>query len=495
MTASASEPRERLQRALSGVDPSAPSTTKYSPLEAAVAAFLGLAAGDVAAVTVSKAGNLSVRAEQSTRAQASQVLVAVVTDPGETEAVRRAARERVQERRTRSIMTIVRRAGDDEWDPDWAVQPDEPSPGPLDVLRTTLGTAVTAVVPTRGPAAVGAPAAALPGAVPAAPLELDDRVRRMLRLAVASRPAVMLVGPPGTGKSTLVAELVREVADRPDRFGMTAGHDVSIVTPDESWTSRELVGGDTVDDRGRLRFAPGAVLDALSQDRWLVLDEANRADMDRIFGSLLTWLAGQPVNVGKVSADPGSGQVVLGWASTAQSNVRGAERLRSDSPGNDPVEYLAGTEWRMLGTYNALDAQRVFRFGLALGRRFAHIPVPAPATDGFAAALAPRLAGLDGVLRDTVRDSVVAMYAAHLDSGSAMLGPAVFLDIPAYVAAGAADGSPADQLLAEGYLTSVGTWLARLEEDELDRLAVPMASADVLGQQWAWVRSRLSALR
>ena len=51
------------------------------------------------------------------------------------------------------------------------------------------------------------------------------------------------------------------------------------------------------------------------------------------------------------------------------------------------IAYLAGKDWRLLGTYNALDAQRVFRFGSALGRRFARVPVPAIDTATFAAVL------------------------------------------------------------------------------------------------------------
>ena len=63
------------------------------------------------------------------------------------------------------------------------------------------------------------------------------------------------------------------------------------MTPEEGWTTRDLLGGETVDDNGNLRFRPGHVLEAIRDDRWLVLDEANRADMDKIFGGLLTFLS------------------------------------------------------------------------------------------------------------------------------------------------------------------------------------------------------------
>jgi hypothetical protein len=217
--------------------------------------------------------------------------------------------------------------------------------------------------------------------------------------------------------------------------------------------------------------------------------------MDRIFGALLTWLAGQPVHVGTVGSHPGSGPVRLGWGDGAESVVLGGDQLRADDPGTEPVDYLAGTEWRLLGTYNALDAQRVFRFGQALGRRFAHVPVPAPDAQAFGRALEPHLAGLtDDGLRGTVRDSAVAMYSAHLASTGATLDPAVFLDIPGCVAAGAQTGSDVSELLAEAHLTSLGTWLARLADDELDKLTVSMSAERALGAQWTWVRRQLPAL-
>ena len=109
--------------------------------------------------------------------------------------------------------------------------------------------------------------------------------------------------------------------------------------------------------------------------------------MDRIFGGLLTWLSGQDVTLGTVSPSIGSPQVQLGWSGR---DVFGRERRAAHHPGRraaGPVRYLAGTEWRLLGTYNALDAQRVFRFGHALGRRFLRVPIPAADIERFRTAL------------------------------------------------------------------------------------------------------------
>ncbi len=72
-----------------------------------------------------------------------------------------------------------------------------------------------------------------------------------------------------------------------------------------------------------------------------------------------------------MSTHVGADRVVLGWAEGGTSSVDNMEGLDASEPTGESVQYLAGDQWRLLGTYNAVDAQRVFRSGQALGRRFA----------------------------------------------------------------------------------------------------------------------------
>ena len=329
--------------------------------------------------------------------------------------------------------------------------------------------------------------------IAAVPLILDPRIWRMLRNAVASSKAIMLVGPPGTGKSTLVEQMVAESAEQPDAYGLTYGHDFSIVTPDESWTARDLVGGVTVGPEGELEFAPGHVLQAIAADKWLLLDEANRADLDRIFGAMLTWLGGQQVSVGRDT--PGSSaEIILTWSDHAESDVQ--DFKPSDGHAASTV-YRAGQEWRLLGTYNSLDAHRVFRLGLALGRRFAQIPVPPPSAELFRQIAQQRLEGvLDGQTGQHIADVVARIYAIHAASRAVALGPALFLSIPGYVKAGLSGEQPgsSEELIAEAYLSAFGTWLVRLEEDVLEALGTQLSQDDALGGQWLWVVEQLRNL-
>lgn len=386
--------------------------------------------------------------------------------------------------------------------------------------------------------------------VPGAKILVDDRIRRMVRTAIASTSAVILVGPPGTGKTQLLREILDEISDDPSRFGFSRStlEEPKWRTPEESWTTRELVGGETVDENGDLRFRPGDVLRSIREDRWLILDEANRADMDKIFGGLLTWLSDQSVELGRTSTALEAPPVELGWRDEPESHVEGWEEL-GGSPATDRVRFLAGTEWRLLGTYNAQDAQRVFRFGQAIGRRFVRVPIPPPTRDAFDKILAPFVEGLPG----TMASSIGGLYEAHHGAEVTRLGPALFLRMPAYVnsalkrgfagaaetvgaeageepagsgasaaaasesstggtapeptgetpsetgaAASGASGDVADggQLVAEAYLANVGTWLARYSDDELAALGKRVVSdlRALPEEEWEWVRSLIWTL-
>lgn len=367
-------------------------------------------------------------------------------------------------------------------------------------------------------------------------LQLSARIERMIEVAIASSRAVLLVGPPGTGKTEILEQVIDKADRDPARFGFTSdGVDSSWVTPEEEWTFEKLVLGETIVD-GELRSVEGDLLMAVRNNQWLVLDETNRADMDRVLGGVLTWLSGKRVKVGvwrtEGLASDGQGSdvavpVYLEWTDQPESQLRDVTTPPSR-------EYAAGSEWRVLGTYNAVDAQRVFRMGQALSRRFKHVPVPPASVDDFRAIIAGNVE--DEALLDWITDRVTRLYSAHLRVEDAQLGPGLFVDMPAYIEHGlrmashvvgetdtivstegtaeqneataeatvstavSADDDHSDvlleELLTEAYLVSVGNLVAKYEPDLLDDLTNVITSSSALtGGNWAWVLENLRAMR
>ena len=497
----------RFEELLRGVDHAQTSTTKYRQFEEFLGQTLGVPPGAIYTTHIAKAGNFDVRMTQSPRARNASFRVALVPNELDLAPVIEQA-TRLASERNLGISVLVVFDSPTGWRPWWGVEPSPENAGAagrpagnMSPLERVLGFRLQRYSyqppePSgRADQETGGAVRAPRNPIAAIPPIVDLRIRRMLRNAVASSNAIMLVGPPGTGKSTLVEEIVRESAADPAAYGLSYGHDLSVVTPDESWTARDLVGGISIEADGQLKFAPGHVLRAVAADKWLLLDEANRADLDKIFGGLLTWLAGQQVTVGRDT--PGSpAEIILSWSGEAKSAVEQIPAANGQPAAN---VYRAGREWRLLGTYNSLDAHRVFRLGLALGRRFAQIPVPPPTPELFREIIQQRLEGiLNGETGQWVADTVARIYEVHDASRAVALGPALFLSIPRYVSAGTRPncGEPGskEELIAEAYLSAFGTWLARLDDDVLDALGTGMSQDDALGSQWEWVREQLPNL-
>ena len=255
-------------------------------------------------------------------------------------------------------------------------------------------------------------------------VQVEDRLWHIILAAIASSAAVILVGPPGTGKSALISKAVRTISVNRQANGQPGIKIPIWATPDESWTSRELIGGETVAG-GEIVFQPGWVLRAIAEERWLVLDEANRGDLDRIFGALLTWLAGEKVTVGVESPAEDAKLIELGWTH-GQSRV---EMVEGVDERRGAIRYLAGKDWRLLGTYNALDTQRVFRIGAALGRRFVRVPIPSIPPSLFNQVLESRANDLP----DELRTKISLLYNAHYQEEITRLGPALFLGMCNYL--------------------------------------------------------------
>jgi energy-coupling factor transporter ATP-binding protein EcfA2 len=180
---------------------------------------------------------------------------------------------------------------------------------------------------------------------------------------------VLFTGPPGCGKSKLAIALSQ----------LATGRRPLLVTASPAWTSGDLIGRYLPSRTGHgLTFVPGAFLRAAEEERWLVVDEFNRANIDECFGELFSVLANDTVELpfeGLVSKDGTNGTeqyapVRIVPAVRASEEASNQERAYCD--------YQVSPSFRLVGTMNDSDRAKLHQLSFALQRRFDVIRVEAP---------------------------------------------------------------------------------------------------------------------
>lgn len=160
---------------------------------------------------------------------------------------------------------------------------------------------------------------------------------------LAQGDQIILTGRPGTGKSS-IAEAFAKVAQQ---LSYITSYDVCTATA--NWTAYETVGGYMLGKDQGLEYNEGVVTRALQNKSWIIIDEINRADIDKAFGSFFSVLAGQDVTLSEID-DEGNPYSIPGYR-------RGLDRFR------------------LIGTMNTSDKASLFQLSYALKRRFIMIDV------------------------------------------------------------------------------------------------------------------------
>ena len=248
-------------------------------------------------------------------------------------------------------------------------------------------------------------------------LDLPEGTFPSLAAALNAGKHVILIGPPGTGKTTLAGDVCRYAAEQ----GFCRGYVPVTATAD--WTTFDTIGGYMPVPGGDLVFRPGIFLRAIRGNRWLIIDEINRSDIDKAFGELFSVLSGQGVTL---------------------PYERGENPIRILPPGQAPQsenDYVLHPNWRIIGTMNVYDKASLFAMSYAFMRRFAFIDVGVPKDDEYKRLLTTFVQSADGLSAENwpqLADTVWSIFDPKTPETWPLmrhreLGPAFAHDIVAYL--------------------------------------------------------------
>lgn len=177
---------------------------------------------------------------------------------------------------------------------------------------------------------------------------------------------IILQGPPGTGKTTL-AKIICEV------FNV----DYDEATAISDWTTYDTIGGLQPDFDGKneiLTGKNGCIVESIlhccntvvknehysgeRQASWLILDELNRCEIDKVFGELFTVFGSDSLS--------------------AQRSIR----LWYEKDENKKRIYIPN-RYRIIGAMNNIDKNFVYDISQGLSRRFTFIEILPPEEEYF----------------------------------------------------------------------------------------------------------------
>lgn len=244
---------------------------------------------------------------------------------------------------------------------------------------------------------------------------------RQATTSLKSGKNIVLMGPPGTGKTELAISLAESL-----------GVPYTLVTATSDWTTFDTIGGylpayNLEEKSQTLDFFAAAVASSFEQGKWLIIDELNRADIDKAFGELFTLLSHKSVQ--------------LPYKRLVGNRLLDVVLAPPGMPPDENVYQIhMPKNWAMIGTMNTFDKASLYALSYAFMRRFAFINVDVPDPESYSKLIEQSVRNEGSSVSaflEKCKDMLLALFSGESDDSlnnlGLAVGPAIPLDIVKYL--------------------------------------------------------------